>query len=397
VLSGADSAESGPVTVIPPPSTTDDPASETGRGQPAAAAALAGFRATSPGRPSRPTSTYSALLAQVRDAGLLERRRRFYVATFVVLVLCLAAAVAGVALLDDSWFQLLVAAGLGVVFTQFAFLAHETSHRQVFESGPVSERCGRLLASGVVGMSYAWWMTKHTRHHGNPNSVGKDPDIAPGVVVFLEADAAEKTGVARWLTARQGWAFFPLLLLEGIALHLTSIRTLVTPGKVEGRWLELALIGVRTVVYVGLLVWLLEPLMALAFLAVQLGVFGFSMGASFAPNHKGMAIIPEGERVDFLSKQVLTSRNVGSSRLMSHALGGLNFQIEHHLFPNMARPHLRRASVLVKQHCAQHGIPYTETTLLQSWGIVVAYLNRVGLAAGGDPFDCPAASQLRPR
>jgi fatty acid desaturase len=356
-----------------------------------------GFRSTEPGRPSRPTSTYSALLAQVREAGLLERRRGFYVATFVVLVLCLGACVAGVVLLGDSWLQLLVAAVLGIVFTQFAFLAHETSHRQVFESGPVSERLGRLLASGVVGMSYAWWMTKHTRHHGNPNTVGKDPDIAPGVVVFLEADAAQKTGVARWLTARQGWAFFPLLLLEGLALHLTSLRTLLAPGRVDGRWLELGLITARGVVYLGLLVWLLEPLIALAFLGVQLGVFGFYMGASFAPNHKGMAIIPEGQRVDFLSKQVLTSRNVGSSRFMSHALGGLNFQVEHHLFPNMARPHLRRASELVKAHCAEHGIPYTETTLLQSWGIVVAYLNRVGLAAGGDPFDCPAAAQLRPR
>jgi fatty acid desaturase len=361
------------------------------------ASAPAGFRPTTPGRPSRPTSTYSALLAEVRAEGLLERRRGFYVATFVVLTVCLAAAAAGVVLIGDSWLQLLVAAGLGVIFTQFAFLAHETAHRQVFESGPVSERLGRLLASGVVGMSYAWWMSKHTRHHGNPNAVGKDPDIAPGVVVFLDEDAARKTGAARWLTARQGWAFFPLLLLEGVALHLTSLKTVFGAAKVDGRWLEIGLMAARAVVYLGLLLWLLEPGMALAFLGVQLGVFGFYMGASFAPNHKGMAIIPEGQRVDFLSKQVLTSRNVGSSRFMSHALGGLNFQVEHHLFPNMARPHLRRASELVKAHCAEHGIPYTETTLLQSWGIVVAYLNRVGLAAGGDPFDCPAAAQLRPR
>jgi hypothetical protein len=71
--------------------------------------------------------------------------------------------------------------------------------------------------------------------------------------------------------------------------------------------------------------------------------------------------------------------------------------VSSRLFPSMARPHLRQASVLVKRHCAEHGIPYTETTLWQSYGIVIRYLNRVGLATGGDVFDCPAATQLRPR
>nr|BFF13003.1 hypothetical protein GCM10025699_43060 [Microbacterium flavescens] len=178
---------------------------------------------------------------------------------------------------------------------------------------------------------------------------------------------------------------------------MTSYRTLIGRARVEKRWLEIALISVRLVVYLGLVFWALDPGMALAFVAVQLGVFGLYMGASFAPNHKGMTLIPEGARVDFLSKQVLTSRNVGSSPFMNVALGGLNFQIEHHLFPSMARPHLRRASALVRAHCAENGIPYTETTLWQSYGIVIRYLNRVGLAAGGDPFDCPAATRLRPR
>ena len=66
---------------------------------------------------------------------------------------------------------------LGIIFTQFAFLAHEASHRQVLESGPANDRLGRGIAAGVVGISYAWWMTKHTRHHANPNKIGKDPDI----------------------------------------------------------------------------------------------------------------------------------------------------------------------------------------------------------------------------
>ena len=50
--------------------------------------------------------------------------------------------------------------------------------------------------------------------------------------------------------------------------------------------------------------------MACAFLGVQLAVFGLYMGASFAPNHKGMPIVPAGVKMDFFSKQVRTSRNI---------------------------------------------------------------------------------------
>ena len=75
-------------------------------------------------------------------------------------------------------------------------------------------------------------------------------------------------------------------------------------------------------------------------------------------------------------------------------MGGLNYQIEHHLFPSMARPNLRKVRALVKEHCRSLDVPYTETSLVRSYAIVLAYLNRVGLAAR-DPFDCPLAGQLR--
>jgi len=136
--------------------------------------------------------------------------------------------------------------------------------------------------------------------------------------------------------------------------------------------------------------------MAFAFVGVQLAVFGVYMGASFAPNHKGMPILPHDSKVDFLSRQVLTSRNIRGGFSMDTFMGGLNYQIEHHLFPNMPRPHLRHAQEIVKEYCSTHKIPYSETGLFESYGIVIRYLNRVGLSAR-DPFDCPMVAQLRHR
>lgn len=340
------------------------------------------------------TGSYQELSQQVREAGLLTRTTGYYTRLLVGLGLALAGLVAGSVLLGHSWFQLLVAGALGIVLTQFAFVAHEASHRQVLASGPANDRLGRVLANGVVGISHSWWMSKHSRHHANPNRIGKDPDIAPDTIVFLEQDAAVLGRVRAALARVQGWAFFPLLTLEGLNLHVTSIRSLLTAERGRSRTLELAMIAARLTAYAALVLWLLPVGMAFAFLGVQLAVFGVYMGASFAPNHKGMAVIPEGSRLDFLSKQVLTSRNITGGRFMSALMGGLNYQVEHHLFPSMPRPHLARARVLVRAHCSRHGVPYTETSLLRSYAIVVQYLNRVGLAAR-DPFDCPIVRRYR--
>lgn len=243
-------------------------------------------------------------------------------------------------------------------------------------------------------MSYQWWMIKHARHHANQNAKGKDPDIAFDTISFTEEDAARQRGLLAAITRRQGYLFFPLLLLEGVNLHVTSIRSLLSRGPVERRTAELVAIGLRLSTYITI-VFLMLPLgMAFAFLGVQFAVFGVYMGASFAPNHKGMPLLPTGSRVDFLNKKVLTSRNIRGGWTMRMLMGGLNHQIEHHLFPSMPRPHLRRARELVRDHCATHGIPYTETSLVNSYRIIIRYLNRVGLAAR-DPFDCPAAHRFR--
>ncbi|SKC67201.1 fatty acid desaturase family protein [Krasilnikoviella flava] len=341
------------------------------------------------------TSAYGALSREVRDAGLLRRAYGYYLAVAVALAVALGGVVTAFVLLGDSWFQLLVAAVLGVVLTQLAFLTHETAHRQVFASGPLNDRVGRILANAVVGISYSWWMTKHTRHHANPNHVGKDPDVAPGVISFTAEAAADHRGFLGAITRRQGWLFFPLLTLEGLNLHVTAVRSLMTgpPEDRGARRRELATILVRLTVYVAVIFWWLPLGLGFAFLGVQLAVFGVYMGATFAPNHKGMTMIPEGSRIDFLSKQVLTSRNVTGGAWMSVLMGGLNLQVEHHLFPSMPRPHLARARLIVREHCARLGMPYTETSLLRSYAIVVRYLNEVGLAAR-DPFDCPMRQQL---
>lgn len=338
--------------------------------------------------------SYSDLLKGVKKAGLLERRVGFYVTLFASLVLLMAATWVMFALLGDTWYQLIIAAGLGILCTQLSFLAHEAGHRQIFASRRANDWSARILAVGVAGISYSWWEQKHGAHHNHPNVISKDPDIATGAIAFHPEGAATRQGRFSFLTRKQGWLFFPLLLLVGLGLQIDSVRYVMGKDKVAHRWVEIPVLLVRLATLPVLAFVFLPWGIAAAFIGVQLAVFGFYMGASFAPNHKGMPVLPADSRVDFLSRQVLTSRNIRGGWFVSLLMGGLNHQAEHHLFPDMARPHLRQASTLVREYCDTHRIPYTEASLLSSYGIIVRYLNSVGLAAGRH-FECPMSTVTR--
>jgi fatty acid desaturase len=349
---------------------------------------------TGPRGIANPVSEFSALLNTVRDAGLLRRRKRFYIINFAVITLAMIATWACFIVLQETWYSLIVAAALGILFTQYAFLAHEASHRQVFESGKVNDYSGRMLADLFVGISYSWWMNKHTRHHANPNTIGKDPDIEPDFIIFKEEDAVGLRGFKKFFTTHQGWFFFPAILGEGLNLHIQAFRTVFSRGKVDKRALEIVLLTVRNLTYLTVVFYFLPLGMAFAFVAVQLAIFGLYMGAAFVPNHTGMPFLARDSKVDFLRRQVLTSRNIRGGWFMNIFMGGLNFQTEHHLFPSMPRPHLRRAAEIVKEYCESREIAYTETSLPQAYGIITRYLNRVGLAAMVMPGDCPVAASL---
>ena len=169
---------------------------------------------------------------------------------------------------------------------------------------------------------------------------------------------------------------------------------MISRGKIQRRWVEISFITFRLAGFAALVFLVLPPEKAVAFLGVQLAVFGLYMGSSFAPNHIGMPLVSPKLKLDFLRRQVLMSRNISGGALISVFMGGLNYQIEHHLFPSMARPYLRKAQPLVAAYCAAQGVPYTRTTLWQSYRIVIGYLNTVGLR-GKDPFLCPLVAQRR--
>ncbi|MDQ1748773.1 MAG: hypothetical protein QOD07_3036 [Frankiaceae bacterium] len=325
--------------------------------------------------PTRPASPYGQLLAQVQRTGLLERSAARYVPRFVALAVAAGAGLAGFLWLGDSWWQLAVGAYSGLLFTQIGFLGHDAGHQQIFRGRRRNDRLGLVLSNLGVGLSYGWWVDKHNRHHRSPNEVGRDPDVERNVLAWTEQQARSQRGLLRIVARHQDVVFFPLLLLEGWNLHVGSIRMLLRRRRRS--LLELTLLAVHTAGGLALLLTVLSPVRALVFVVVQQSAFGLYLGSTFAPNHKGMQIIDAAARPDFLSRQVLTSRNIKGGRLTTAVFGGLNYQIEHHLFPSMPSRNLARCRPLVQAFCAAHGVPYAETRVMDSYRRSLRYLRSV--------------------
>jgi fatty acid desaturase len=322
-------------------------------------------------------SEYAHLSRQIKQAGLLRRRPGCYAFKITVTAALLAAGWMAFVLVGDSWWQLAVATFLAVAFTQAGFLGHDAGHRQIFRSRRANYVLGILHGNLAIGLSYGWWVAKHNRHHAHPNTVGADPDIMLTALAFTGAQARTSRTARRLVFRYQAYLFFPMLLLEAFSLHIASIRALARRPS-RHRILETALLAVHIAGYLAVVLLVLSPVRAAVFILAQQSLFGLYLGSSFAPNHKGMLVLQAADRTDFLRRQVLTSRNVRGGWLTDFALGGLNYQIEHHLFPSMPRPNLRRSQVIVRQFCRERGLPYCQSSLIGSYTQALRYLNTVG-------------------
>ncbi|WP_239567619.1 acyl-CoA desaturase [Streptomyces sp. G44] len=292
------------------------------------------------------------------------------------------------AAIGASWWCLCLAPPAALWSVRCAFVGHDAGHRQISPKATISRTIGLVHLPLAAGVSWHGWNHRHNRHHAHTNDPRRDPNITDGPLAWTPAQAASRNRVGRWAAKHQALLFYPAMVLDAALIRTTSLKRLARASRQE-QLLEGGLLTLHTVGYLCGLMVLLGPVRALAFAVVHQGLLGLHLGCSFAPNHKGMPAVDGGPR-DFLHHQVLTSRNVRGTPLNHWLLGGLNYQIEHHLFPSMPRPHLKRAQPLVRRHCHAMGIPYTETGLFESLRIARLHMNDAP-----EPFTPPLRPQPR--
>jgi fatty acid desaturase len=338
-----------------------------------------------------PARDFRALAMQVRAAGLLDRRPGYYGFKIVLTLAAFVAGWVGFFVLGASWAILGIAAFLGVMSTQLGFLGHDAGHGQVFASRRANRLLCIFIGNGLIGLSFGWWVPKHNAHHAHPNDPYRDPDVGVGVVgIAADGGPHGHTWLARVLARRQAELFVPLMLLRSTGLYVSGAQDLLHRRDL-GSLSEGLLLALRAAFYLFAVVWVLTLPEAVAFIAVYEAVFSLYLGCSFAPNHKGMPLMDGSSAVSFASQQVVTARNVSGGRWISCILGGLNYQIEHHLFPTMPRPSLGRAQDLVRTFCLDNHLGYCEEGPVRSFRQAVSSLRLHVPGPAGDAAFVPGS------
>jgi linoleoyl-CoA desaturase len=269
------------------------------------------------------------------------------------------------------------------------------------------ERIMRWSLDLIGGSSYVWRVKHNVVHHTFTNISGADGDIEQLPFMRLAPDQRR-----RWFHRHQHFYVWPLYGAFAVKWQLLGDLQQLRMGQVEGtplpwpRGRELLGFWLGKLVFVG---WAIGvPLLVRPAWQVGVGfalasfVMAFVLAVTFQLAHcveeadfSSVEEIGQSGRTEWARHQVATTVNFAPrSRALSWYLGGLNYQIEHHLFPSIARPHLRKIQPLVAAYCAAEGVPYTQTSIWAAYRTVIGYLNTVGLK-GKDPFLCPLVAQRR--
>jgi len=262
---------------------------------------------------------------------------------------------------------------LAIAFAQGGFLMHSIAHLGI-------PRHWRNVAYAGIDFAFFWstdaWKEKHDAHHARPNS-SEDPDFTDIRFISLTPEQArKKKGLYRLMTQYQHWLVLCLLFFQAGQLRCTNISYLLRQRTARAGC-TLLLMGLHVALYFYALFSFLPLWHAMAFILVHNGLLGFYLGVAFAPNHIGMP--PANEGNDYVFVQASTAGNISGEWWVTMLLGGLNFQIEHHLFPCL--PDLYEISLIVRPFCKERGIPYRSESFWQAWQRVILHLREMAMHA----------------
>jgi fatty acid desaturase len=279
----------------------------------------------------------------------------------------------GLMVLPFGWKWLLLAPVSAVAMLTMGFLGHDAGHYALSKKAWVNDLWGQIGMTFLCGMSFGFWRSRHNQHHVRCQEIEGDPDMRFGVLFSVYPDSDNwKTPVGRMFLRVQKWAFWPLASFYWVSLRFDGIRDLFQQPKetkidrflIPLHWIVLLIIP-------GLVFgW---PAAIAAYLAMSC-ISSWMTASVFIPNHIGMRRLGSEDKLSYLEQQVTTSRNILNPPLLDFYYGGLNSQIEHHLFPRVPHNRYRAMRPVVRAFCAKHGLPYKEVGLYRALASVGNHL-----------------------
>lgn len=357
---------------------------------------------------------YRELRNQLIKMGMFESSKLFYLYKCSFNLGMLATAMAMVYYSDSVFMHIGSALLLGLFWQQCGWLAHDFLHHQVFENRKYGDMCGLIIGNLWQGFSVQWWKNKHNGHHAVPNlhntsalSQDGDPDIDTMPLLAwslkqaqsfkeLRADGSISPFV-RTAIKYQAFTYFPILLLARLSWLNESFKTAFGFGaSTENAKLEMERKGLQYPISERVLLlmfhawnialssgfgrWSLSY--SLCYYITATCSSGLFLALVFGLGHNGMATYDADKRPDFWKLQVTTTRNITGGHgipqfFVDWLCGGLQYQVDHHLFPLMPRHNLKKTHDLVESFCKKWGVTYHEADLIDGTVEVIQHLSKV--------------------
>lgn len=263
----------------------------------------------------------------------------------------------------------------GFFSVQVGGLVHDAGHRAIFSSIKNNNTFGNICGI-LISMNYNAWNFTHNKHHAHTNQEDEDPDLDLPLHAFTQRQFLKQKGLWKVLRNYQAYLYFPLRTLTIFTRRFDSVKYFRRGKKIGILWEVIAwTIGITIVYIVPFFVF--DFVKAVLVLSVVNITAGFYMSNVFAPNHKGMPQLPKDIKISFLEHQIMTSRNIYGHWLTDFVYLGLNYQIEHHLFPNCPRNKLKLITPHVLALCKKMRLEYTQVSILESNRIILSELNKI--------------------
>ena len=301
---------------------------------------------------------FDVLKKEVKEAGLLDRVPVRGSIEMIAVVVSLVAAMATMTM----WNPILLGLFLTLVFTRAVFVSHDILHLQYFKNKKLSFRLSYLYSAIILSNSSSWWDYKHNvNHHTWCNVVEKDEDIR----ALDGAFTPHNKGNSPFLKKYKHIIFWGAMFFMYPAFIAQSY-SFVLKRKLYG---EFALMLLHWPIIWGTIFYVLPFADALTVFITLYLTLSVWLSYGFITNHLGCEVftLEESRDLSWMELQMRGSRSLKGGVFTHWFYGGLNTQIEHHLFPKAPRFNLLKVQKMTKDFAKKHHMQYFETTPLQAY------------------------------
>lgn len=345
--------------------------------------------------PSEVSKDYRKLAFELSKSGLFEQKGHTVIFSFTLCAVLFAICIYSVLFSKSILAHIFGGCCLGLAWIQVAYLGHDSGHYVMMSNKKYNKIAQILAGNCLTGISIAWWKWTHNAHHMACNSLDYDPDLqhlpvfAVSTKLFRNLTSKfygrELTfdPVSKFLVSYQHYSFYPVMVVGRINLFIQTFLLLFSKRKFPDRavnimgiivfWTWYPLLVSCLPTWTERFVFVLASFVVTALQHIQFCLNHFSASVYVGP--------PTG--TDWFEKQARGTIDITCWTWMDWFYGGLQFQLEHHLFPRLPRSNLRKVSPFIRDLCLKHNLPYTSLTFYEANMSTISTLRDAATQARG--------------